>query len=199
VDYGFFQGESTFFVQLALDSIHWTYQGGAWSPHNIGKAFFFGSDTKLSVPIPLPLARGKPIRASLSYQYFLSYLLSYGYDFSSEKRIPYSPEHAVNASLEIPWTVGGRAGFGRISCRFESRKFTDTANTQILDPLFLLNLDAEQELGRGLTLFLALKNLLNVSYQSFKDYPMPGFNATVGLGMTYDSEAPQRPSPGGGG
>jgi vitamin B12 transporter len=173
-----FNIENVFFTQWTRDSIHWySGNGGVWRPENVGEAMFFGTDNKLRFTIPVSLGPVKTIIPSVSYQYLLSYLLSYGYDFSSEKRIPYMPAHIIGAALEIPWESGGII----ISAHYESLRYTDRANITVLDPHFLLNMTINQKTGKYITVFASLRNMLNESYESFQDYPMPGFTASLGV------------------
>jgi vitamin B12 transporter len=180
--------DATFFTQYTEDSIHWAPgAGGVWRPSNVGAAIFFGLDSKVSVAIPLPGGPFKKIIPSLTYQYMLSYLLSYGYDFSSEKRIPYMPDHTVGFSLDLPWATGTRhAGSLLISGYFETKRYADTSNITILDSHFLLNANINQKIGNNLTAFGEFRNLLNSHYESFYEYPMPGLTFTLGVRMNFD-------------
>ncbi|MDR1908792.1 MAG: TonB-dependent receptor [Spirochaetaceae bacterium] len=174
---------STLFAQLLFDSIHWSPDSnGIWLPQNVGKAAFFGSENRVKVTVPLSGAVSE-IGVSLSWQFLLGYLLSHGYTWKDEKRIPYQPMHTLGLSLDMPWTLGAakRAGSVIVSGTFETVRYSDRANLSKLDPHFLLNLSANQELNRNFTVFLALHNVLNSSYESFESYPMPGLTATLGL------------------
>ncbi|MDR2494614.1 MAG: TonB-dependent receptor [Spirochaetaceae bacterium] len=176
--------ESAFFIQHTTDSIHWAPASGTWMPENVGAALFFGLDGSARIAVPLPGGRLGPfvaISPSLSVQYLRSYLLSYGYDFGSEKRIPYMPEWTVGAALDLSWASGSLI----VSFRFESLRYADTANYSKLDPSALLGVTVTQNLGDYFTVFAALRNILNQSYQSFADYPMPGITVTLGLRMRF--------------
>jgi len=170
--------ESTFFTQWLKDSIHW-YQGagGVWRPENVGEAVFFGLDNKLGFDIPVSWGPVTKIKPSVSYQYLLSYLLSFGYDFNDDKRIPYSPVHTVGGSFEIQWESGSVI----ISGHYESLRYSDRANFALLKPHSLLNATVNQKIGKNITAFGALRNILNESYESFSDYPMPGITFTLGM------------------
>jgi len=173
-----FSFESTFFTHWLKDSIHWySGAGGIWRPENVGEAIFFGLDSKLRFEIPVSLGQVKKIIPSISYQYLLSYLLSFGYGFADDKRIPYSPAHTISGSLEIPWESGSVI----ISGHFESLRYNDRANITQLKPHFLLNATVNQKIGKNVTVFGVLRNILNESYESFSDYPMPGITLTMGL------------------
>jgi vitamin B12 transporter len=175
--------DTTVFTQYTSDSIHWAPgAGGVWIPSNVGAAVYFGLDSKISVAIPLPKGPFSKIIPSFTYQYMRSYLLSYGYDFSSEKRIPYMPGHTVGFSIDLPWKTGSLL----ISGYFESERYSDTANITVLDSHFLLNANVNQKIGKNLTAFAVFRNLLNSSYQSFYEYPMPGLTITLGLRMNIE-------------
>jgi len=175
---------STFFTQWTADSIHWSSgSGGIWRPENVGEAAFFGSENKAKLTVPLAQGPFKEIGVSLSYQYLIGYLLSYGYTWESDKRIPYMPMHTFGASLDLPWIIGKQklAGSMIISGHYETFRFADTANLIELDPYFLLNINVNQELSKYLAAFLVVHNALNTSYESFNDYPMPGLTVTLGM------------------
>jgi vitamin B12 transporter len=181
--YKIFSFDATFFTQYTSDSIHWAPgSDGTWRPSNVGAAAFFGLDGKISVAIPLRKGPFIKIVPSLTYQYMLSYLLSYGYDFSSEKRIPYMPDHTVGFSVDLPWKTGSLL----ISGYFESKRYSDTANITMLDSHFLLNANINQKIGDKLTAFAVFRNILNTSYQSLVDYPMPGVTMTLGIRFNID-------------
>jgi len=119
----------------------------------------------------------KQISPSLTYRYLRSYLLSFGYNFASDKRIPYNPEHTVGGALDISWISGSLL----ISVHYESLRYEDRANLTEMEPHFLLNATVNQEINGTLTVFGSLRNILNTSYESFYAYPMPGITLTLGM------------------
>ncbi|WP_162502673.1 TonB-dependent receptor domain-containing protein, partial [Treponema endosymbiont of Eucomonympha sp.] len=178
--YKAFAADGTVFAQWTADSIHWSNTRGTWRPENVGKAAFFGCDA--AVRLPLGAAA-----LSLSYQYLRSYLLSYGYTWASERRIPYMPAHTVGGSVEIPWNAGSRAAKGSalVSAHYESLRYADPRNISELPPYFLLSVTLNQNVGEHWTAFAAAHNALNASYESFDGYPMPGVTLTVGARMNF--------------
>jgi outer membrane receptor protein involved in Fe transport len=167
-----------------MNSIHWfSGAGGVWRPENVGEAAFFGLNNKASFVLPAfgPL---KEIILSASYQYLRSYLLSFGYTFTSNKRIPYNPEHTIGGSLDFSWGSGSLL----IGGYFESLRYHDRANFIELEPYFLLNASISQKAGKNVTIYCTLRNILNTSYQSFFDYPMPGLTLTLGVRLFFEKE-----------
>jgi vitamin B12 transporter len=177
--------ESTFFTHWLKDSIHWyPGTGGIWRPENVGEAMFFGLDSRLGFDIPVSWGAIQKIKPAVSYQYLLSYLLSLGYGFVSDKRIPYSPMHTLGSSLEVLWETGSVI----ISGHYESLRYSDRANLIKLKPNFLLNATVNQKIGANLSAFGALRNILNTSYESFSDYPMPGLSITLGMRAQFEAK-----------
>jgi outer membrane cobalamin receptor len=174
--------ESVFFGQWLKNSIHW-YQGsaGIWRPENVGEAVFFGLENKASFEIPMN-GKLEKIRFAVSYQYLKSYLLSFGYDFSSNRRIPYNSEHTIGGSLDIFWKTGSLL----VSAHYEGIRYHDRENLTVLKPYFLLNTTVNKQVTKNTIAFGSLKNILNQSYESFYDYPMPGINLTLGMKLNLE-------------
>jgi outer membrane cobalamin receptor len=169
---------TTIFAQWIYDSIHWSQgQDIIWRPYNAGKAAFFGFEGVFTLNLPMHFSFITYIKPTITYQYMLSYLLSSGYTWSSNKRIPYTPEHTISLALDINWKGGG----GVLSCRYETVRYHNTDNTIELAPVFLINLMLNHELNKQTSIFAEFRNITNTSYQSFYNYPMPGFTMTLGL------------------
>jgi vitamin B12 transporter len=170
--------ESIAYAEWTKDSIHWyPSSSGAYEIQNVGEAVFFGWDNKASLSIPVSLGPIKRIVPSFSYQYLLSYLLSYGWTWDSDKRIPYMPIHTLGASLEVAWGTGSL----EVSGRYESERDTHPRDNSKLPSLFLLNANLNQQIGENLAAFMTLRNILNASYESMVGYPMPGITMTLGM------------------
>ncbi|MDR1029983.1 MAG: TonB-dependent receptor [Treponema sp.] len=174
---------STVFTQYTTDSIHWAPGADrVWRPSNVGAAVFFGLDSTISADIPVSWGPFNKFIPSLTYQGMWSYLLSYGYDFADKKRIPYMPVHTFGFMLDLSWKTGGLL----ISGYVEGTRYTDRTNITTLDPHFLLNVHVTQRISDTWTLFGEIRNLLNSSYESFSNYPMPGLTVTLGIKMQFD-------------
>jgi len=179
--------ESSFFAQWMKDSIHWySGSGGVWHPENVGEALFFGLDNVIRFNIPVSLGPVKQVSPSLTYKYLRSYLLSFGYDFASDKRIPYNPEHTIGGALDVSWIVSSiGSGSLLISAHYESLRYEDRENVTEMPPHFLLNATVNQEINSTIMIFCSLRNILNMSYESFYAYPMPGITLTLGIKVQF--------------
>ena len=171
-----FRLEASLFVQNTRDSIHWYNDGGKWAPSNVGEAVFFGFDSKLGGGFGI-------VELYLSYRYILSYLLSYGYDFRSDKRIPYMPSHSVAFVLKFFWNefLGFNEGYLAFSGNYESARYADTANLRKINGIPLINASINQRLNRNFSVFIDLRNILNKSYESFSGYYMPPLRVSIGM------------------
>jgi outer membrane receptor protein involved in Fe transport len=92
------------------------------------------------------------------------------------------PAHHFGFSAKLYWESGSFFVTGR----YESLRYADTANLSILEPHFLLDLTVNQDIGKNFSAFAVVRNALNTSYQSFKDYPMPGITVTVGIKTRFE-------------
>jgi vitamin B12 transporter len=184
----FFALTSSLHGEWTKDSIHWNNASGSWRPENISQGVFGGWDNRLD--ITLPFAPGFPERPvlSLSWRFLLSWLLDGASGFADNPRIPYMPMHVLGLSVEIPWHTGSprREGSLLISGRYESPRFADTGNLIKLDDHVLVDMTVNQRIGKNITAFGSLRNMLNTQYVSFAEYPMPGITFTAGLRMDFE-------------
>jgi vitamin B12 transporter len=172
---------STAYVQWTTDSIHWVKQGAVWSPENIGRGCFIGTDIRPVLAFPLSLGIFDRLKFGFTYQYQLSWLLNDDLDFSDALRIPYMPMHIVGASIDLSWKSGTpAAGSLLLSAHWESIRYADTLNLMELEPYCLVNVTVNQSIGKNLNAFAVLRNALNQLYTSFAEYPMPGISLTLG-------------------
>jgi vitamin B12 transporter len=112
-----------------------------------------------------------------------SYLLAYGYTFESDKRIPYMPAYRAGAHVELAWKTGSAA----IAGAYTGLRYAEDFITP-LDPYFLLTVNVNQKIGKNFGVFGVIRNALNQSYQSFKDYPMPGITLTLGMKAQFETD-----------
>jgi vitamin B12 transporter len=178
---------SSLYGEWTKDSIHWNNASGSWRPENISQGVFGGWDNRLDWTLPFaPGFLGKPV-FSLSWQFQLSWLLDDTTGFADNVRIPYMPRHTLGLSLNVPWNSGSRReGSLLLSGRYESSRFADTGNLIKLDPFFLLHVTVNQRIGKNITAFGNLRNILNTRYVSFSGYPMPGLTFTLGLRFNFE-------------
>ena len=174
--------EGNGYAQWYDNSIHWYGGTGGMKPRNVGGSFFYGADLRARFTVPLRWGPFTSITLSPFYQFMMSYLLAYGYSFESDKRIPYMPVHRGGAKIELAW----KGGSASLNGQYEGLRYAENFITT-LDPFFLLTVNANQRLGKNLDAFAVIRNALNQSYQSFKDYPMPGATLTVGLRMHFET------------
>ena len=91
---------------------------------------------------------------------------------------PYHPKEKVEAIVRYTPLEGTEIG---TSLSYQGKRFTDTGEE--LDRFLLVGVQASQELFRSLKIWGRADNLLNASYELWKDYPMPGRSFTAGLAV----------------
>jgi vitamin B12 transporter len=105
--------------------------------------------------------------------------------FATNIRMPYMPMHSAGASLELRW----QSGSFLVSGHYQGLRWHDYSpkeNVGKLDPVFLLDISVQQKAGKTWTFFAALRNALNASYVSVRDYPMPGVSLTLGAKAAHE-------------
>ncbi|MCL1817580.1 MAG: TonB-dependent receptor [Spirochaetaceae bacterium] len=176
---GVFNFETSFYAQRIRDSIHWRSSGGLLTPINVGKADYFGWDARVKSDF------SDWFILSASYQYLITYILTGDFTYSSNIRMPYIPMHTAGVSVEFRWTGGSLLVSGHYEgLRYET--YNLVANAHELDPHLLVSITLNQKLGENISFFAALRNLLNQSYVSMMDYPMPGINLTMGIKAVFE-------------
>jgi vitamin B12 transporter len=179
--YETFGTDATVYAQWTENSIHWIKSaGGRWSPENIGRAFFAGADLRPAVTLPIHKGGIERVKLGVSYQFQLSWLLSGDSGFADSYRIPYMPTHIVGGSVDVMWKTGSLA----VSAHYESTRYADTLNELRLDPYCTVHATVNQGIGKHVTVFASLRNILNTHYESFAGYYMPGIALTVGGRIT---------------
>ncbi len=169
---GILKADSSFYVNYYMDKIQWsTNTENQWTPTNIGKAIYFGSDNSLSTDLPTFVQFG------LDYNFVLTYLLSYGLSLEDDRRIMYTPVHSLSAHVDFSWKTGMISLIGK----YTSERYTSNMNISSLPPYFTFDVSFEQNIGKYFTVFAAVKNMLNAYYFQTESYPMPGGSVTVGV------------------
>jgi outer membrane cobalamin receptor len=170
--------DTTVYAQWTEDSIHWIPNGGdRWSPENIGTAFFAGVDLRPVLTLRINRGGIETLKLGASYQFQLSWLLSGSLSFADSYRIPYMPTHIIGGSVDASWKTGSFF----VSVHFETTRYADTLNQMSLEPYCIVHATYNQGLGKRLTFFASLRNILNAHYESFAGYYMPGISLTLGM------------------
>jgi len=169
---------SAVFFQYTTDSIHWVKsQGGRWSPENVSSAFFTGIDFRPVFTLELNKWKLTSIKININYQFQYSWLLNDNLDFENTFRIPYMPLHIIGGSVNLAWETGSVA----VSAHFQSTRYADTTNKLVLDPYCIVHATLNQSIGKNITFFSSLRNILDARYESFASYHMPGISLVCGV------------------
>jgi vitamin B12 transporter len=170
------------YAQWTTDSIHWVKSaGGRWSPENIGNAFMSGADVRPVLTLDIKRGGIQTLKLGFTYQFQLSRLLSGSLVFDDGFRIPYTPTHITGGSVDLQWKTGSFL----LSVHYETARYADTLNQISLAPYCVAHLTCNQNLGKRVTVFASLRNILNAHYESFAAYYMPGISLTAGARVKF--------------
>jgi outer membrane cobalamin receptor len=178
-----FSVTSAIYGQWTENSIHWIKSAGdRWSPENIGTAFFLGADLRPLLTLGIHKGGITTLTLGFTYQYQLSWLLSGDATFADSYRIPYMPTHIIGGSVDVVWKTGSFL----LSAHYETTRYADTLNEMVLDPHCIVHATWNQHVGKYLTAFASLRNMLNAHYESFAGYYMPGISLTLGIRTKFE-------------
>jgi len=148
---------------------------GIWRPSNFGAALYPGLEQELKLQF---LNR---FTATISYTFLYSFALDGGLTLKDDKRLPYTPVHALSTTL-------GYAGDGlswAMTTRYQSLRYLAEANAQYLPDDLVVDVIVQRNLSKGWVAYLAVDNLFGEQYQIVEGYPMPNTSIRVGLKATF--------------
>jgi len=140
-----------------------------WQATIVDKAHNQGIESELRLQLTSRLSLG------------LNYLYQQAKDEGEEYKgnyLAYTPEYKMGLSLEYETDFG--LGI-RIETEKVSEQYTNRENTQKLKGYNLLGARLSQRLTKKVEVFATGENLLDESYQVFRDYPMPGRRINLGM------------------
>jgi outer membrane cobalamin receptor len=144
-----------------------------WQATNVDKAHNQGIESQLRLQLTSRLSLG------LNYLYQQAKDEGEGY---KGNYLVYTPEYKMGLSL------GYETDFGlgiRIEAEKVSEQYTNRENTQKLKGYSLLNVRLSQKITEKVEVFATGENLLEESYEVFRDYPMPGRRINLGMKISF--------------
>lgn len=170
-----------FFSNYYKNKIQWANTNGIWGPQNIASAFYFGVDANFEKSF---LQDRISIRGNGEYLY--TRLLDKSNKTYYGNKIMWTPDFtaAVTTNFKLPATEKFPATQLAIETTYMGKRYVSNANISFLEPYLLINLSGEMEFKikkAELKPYFRFDNLLNTSYQSVENYPMPGISLTLGI------------------
>jgi len=158
------------FLSTIKDMIQWANISSStvdefWTPSNVSSANIQGIELEYS----------KPILESLDL--FLNFTHQNAKDSATDKFLVYRPQNRTNAGLNYHNQAGVNSN---LLIKNVGEQFTNTANTNKLEPYTIVDFMFSKELGNGRLKF-DVANLFNTSYMETALSPMPGRKYTLGF------------------
>ncbi len=163
----------TYFQIRMNDLIAWQFQDQKYAPQNIDRTLSRGIELNTEL---------QPVKDVIAVNYNYTYLSAI--NMKTDKTLNYRPRHTGNVSLLFSW---GGAKL-ELQSQSVSHRYTDAANTQKLDPYTIYNIifSAHRIMGPvEPKLSLQINNLQDRQYQIIQDYPLPGREVRVNLGVAF--------------
>ncbi len=171
--------DATYFHNTVDDLILWQQgAGGLWSPTNVGKANISGLESRVSLD---------PWKGLLRVEWTYTYLDARNKTEKHteyDKRLPYRSRHAHTLSAGATW--GDLSALVEFS--YFSSRYTNTANTILLDPYHVTNVIAGATILHdpvSADLKLEIRNLEDLEYKAMEGFPMPGRELRLSLNVKF--------------
>ncbi|NBK22927.1 MAG: TonB-dependent receptor [Spirochaetia bacterium] len=165
--------EGTFFGRNIYNAIIWapiTPGSWTWLPYNIGHSVYFGTEQAVTLNL------SKMFAVSASYLYNKSYDLSNGQTFSDNIGVSNVRKHTAKASASFRYNI-----FDAVI----SGEYLGKTSSATSENIFVLNLSVNAQITDSLTMYVALDNMLNASYELQGGYPMPGTKIRLGGNLKF--------------
>jgi outer membrane cobalamin receptor len=163
----------TYFQIRMNDLIAWQFQDQKYVPQNIDQTLSSGIEFKADL---------RPVKDVIAINYNYTYLAAI--NRKTDKTLNYRPRHTGNVSLIFSWS-GAKC---ELQSQSVSSRFTDAANTQKLAAYTLYNIILSAHYIWGPVeprISLQINNLQDRQYQIIQDYPLPGREARVNIGVCF--------------
>lgn len=165
-----------YFNRAATDQIVWQPgAGGKYLPQNVGRVRFQGLEASATVPV---FVRGLSFTAGYSY---LKATTHSGTPAEINRQLVGQPYHHGSATLRYRhgrWAT-------ELSSTMVSRRYITSANTASLPSYAVLDATVRWQTSDHSGLRLELRNLLDTSYRTVEDNPLPGFEFRLAAGRQF--------------
>ncbi len=163
----------TYFQIRMNDLIAWQFQDQKYIPQNIDQTLSSGIEFNAAL---------QPVKDAVAVNYNYTYLSTV--NRKTHKILSYRPRHTGNLSLIFSWS-GLKL---ELQSQSVSRRYADVVNMQKLNPYTIYNIifSAHRSLGPiEPKLSLQINNLQNRQYQIIQDYPLPGREVRMNIGIAF--------------
>jgi len=157
--------EGTLFARDITNAV--TYEAPTYLPANVAHSFYYGTEQSVSVSL------SESLSAQISYQYNRSFDLSGGLTLRDDVEVTHVRTHTAKGAIFISRQ--------RYDLSLSGEYLGETGT---LEDAVLINVSGTYRVHDTLSLYAAVDNLLNTSYElTGGGYPMPGVKVRLGGDM----------------
>ena len=186
------------FTNYYENKIKWAYTDSTWKPMNVASAFYLGTDFNFEKNFWQDRIT---IKGNCEYLY-TKLLDKNSSDYGN--KIMWTPDFVAGLCLQCNFPQKDRFPKTNLSidANYTGKRYVSNLNISSLEPYFLVNLSVQSEFKVNIKdrkdssadsksqliilPYLRIENLLNTSYESIEDYPMPGISLSVGCKIKWE-------------
>ena len=159
------------FTNYYKNKIKWSSISGTWQPENIASAFYLVLDVSCEKRFL------KYFSLKANFEYLYNRLLDKSNTATYGNRIMWTPD--IVGSL----TFNAKTKYFNIGAElsYTGKQYISNLNKSIKDDYFLFNIYGTFLLWEKVIPYFRLDNVLNTSYESIPEYPMPGISLQIGI------------------
>lgn len=172
------QLETTIYYHYISNLIQWNPgPGGIWTPGNIGQAEIMGVESEITYLMDfIPIAGYLEGRINYTYLSALNKEKGILYNKQLINRTAHKGNFLLIYYSDYDFTLSVDLGY-------TGHRYTTSANTKSASGYLLLDMSFSKEILTNTILNVYGKNILNIEYEDYRGYPVPGF--ILGLGIEY--------------
>jgi vitamin B12 transporter len=164
------------YYKRVIDNIMWLPENGVWAAHNIDKSQAYGLDFETSVFFIISKLKLDLLGI---YKYNKTTLSDEEKGIHNLKNV-YFPVHII----QVHQRISGKRIFLMLSENYTGKVFTSFDSSELIDSWLKLDADLVYDITVKRFLFktfLSFENILDMQYETIKNYPQPGRVASLGF------------------
>ena len=173
--------EAVGFLHQARDLIQWNPgAAGLWQPQNIGKARIWGLELEAALLLEIPWLQGFG-EVKVNYSFLAAQDKTEGTP-SYNRQLPRRAKEKFNLLINYTNYQGHSLN---LNGRYVGHRYITAQNTKYLDPYLVVDGTCTFYLKEKIYLIFTVKNLLGTRYVDIREFPVPGREGGIKLGVQF--------------